>query len=211
MERLVGSAVELGFPPVERDRINQAITALLPHVPPEGARLRYTVTGSGRYVVELAELPEELETIRAVTASWPHNDQSPLTAHKLTSYAENVWALGQAKEAGADEALFRNTRGDYCEGAMSNLFIVIRKRLITPPLDAGILPGVTRAVVIERAQKGGIPVAEAPVSPEMMFGAQEIMVTGSVKGVVPVVELDGKTFKAGPITRRLQQLVQGRE
>ncbi|HZK04701.1 MAG TPA: aminotransferase class IV [Actinomycetaceae bacterium] len=209
LQRLLESAGALRFPPVDRKTIDDGVAAVLPFVPPEGARLRYTVTGSGSCVVELSELPPDRVTVRAVTASWPVNELSPLTAHKLTSYAENMWAIAEARAAGADEALFRNLRGDYCEGTMSNLFIVSGGRLITPPLDAGILPGVTRAVIMERAGEAGIVVVEERVTPEAIFAAGEVMVTGSVKGVVPVIELDGRRFEVGPVTRRLQELMAG--
>ena len=209
LQRLLDSAAALRFAPVDVDRIEEGIAAVLPFAPAEGARVRYTVTGSGSYVVELSEIGRQREQARAITASWPRNELSPLAGHKLTSYAEAIWALEEARAAGADEALFRNIRGDYCEGTMSNLFVVSGGRLVTPPLEAGILPGVTRSLVIERARADGLDVHEQPVSPPMLFGADEVMITGSVKGVVPVVSVDGTEFPVGPVTRRLQELMAG--
>ena len=207
LQRLVDSAVELGFPPVDVARIDRGITAVLPFVPAEGARLRYTLTGSGRLVVELSEVGPQREQVRAITAPWPRNELSPLAGHKLTSYAEAIVAQREARAAGVDDALFRNLRGDYCEGTMSNLFVVAGGRMLTPPRDAGILPGVTRALVLERAAGAGIDTAEDPITPEILFGADEVLITGSVKGVVPVVELDGHPWEPGPVTRRLQELM----
>lgn len=209
LQRLLDSAAALGFPPVDVARIDDGVTAVLPYVPEGGARLRYTVTGSGSYVVELAEIGPQKDQVRAVTASWPRNERSPLTPHKLTSYAEAIWAQREARRAGADEALFLNLRGEYCEGTMSNLFVAAGGRLLTPPPSAGILPGVTRTVVMERAAAAGIDVAEEHLPPETVFAADEVMITGSVKGVVPVVELDGRAFPAGPMVRRLQDLLRG--
>ncbi|HVT78240.1 MAG TPA: aminotransferase class IV, partial [Acidimicrobiales bacterium] len=80
---------------------------------------------------------------------WPRNERGALAGLKTTSYAENVVGLHAAHEAGADEALFCDTRGNVCEGTGTNVFAVVGGELLTPPLTTGCLSGVTRHVVID--------------------------------------------------------------
>ena len=80
---------------------------------------------------------------------WPRNELGALSGLKTTSYAENVRALAYAAERGGSEAIFANTAANLCEGTGTNIFVVAGGRLITPPLSAGCLAGVTRALVLE--------------------------------------------------------------
>ena len=80
---------------------------------------------------------------------WVRNERSAVAGLKTTSYAENVVALAYAKERGAIEAVFANTRGELCEGTGSNVFVVRDGVVWTPPLDSGCLAGITRALAVE--------------------------------------------------------------
>ena len=82
---------------------------------------------------------------------WPRNERGALAGVKTTSYAENVVALSYARQQGAAEAIFGNLAGNLCEGSGTNVFVVAGGRLVTPPLSAGCLAGVTRGLVIEWA------------------------------------------------------------
>lgn len=201
LQRLLSSAAELGIT-ADPTQINAGIDAVLPQAPSR-ARLRYTVSGGGGVVVTLAELVPTPPTVRAITTPWPRNEHSPLTRHKTTAWYECALALRQAQEQGADEALFCNTAGDYCEGTTSNLFIVVDGTLLTPPVTAGLLPGVTRALLMEHAAAQGIPVQESPISPSLLIRADEVLLTSSLKDVVPVTELDGRTLPIGPLAQLL--------
>ena len=119
---------------------------------------------------------------------------------KCASYAENLVALDQARRAGADEALFYNTRGELCEAATANVFLVRDGEVLTPPLSSGCLPGTMRARVMAR-----IPVKEQPLTAADVAAAEELFVTSATRGVVPVVKLDGRVLPAGPVAAGLRK------
>lgn len=144
--------------------------------------------------------------IGAGTIHWgtPFN---PLRIKSL-DYLYNMLAMAQAKREGAEEALFVAADGTIVEGATSNLFSVSKGMLTTPPEGSGLLPGITREVVIELAKKEGLIVREAPVPLDDLPAAEEAFLTGSLKEVMPLIAIDGRTIGAGspgPITRHLQQ------
>jgi branched-chain amino acid aminotransferase len=127
---------------------------------------------------------------------------------KSLSYGATLAAQRAARAAGAHEALLTAPDGQVVEGATSNLFAVIDDRLVTPPLDAGLLEGVTRGVVLELAAALGIEVELRPLHREELLGAAEAFLTASVREVVPLVEVDGVTIgggQPGPWTRSLHR------
>ena len=102
-----------------------------------------------------------------------------------------------------DEALLLDASGAVLEGAVSNLFAVRRGRIVTPPLALGILPGITRAIVLELCDMLGLEAGEANLDLGDLAGASEIFLTNSLQEVVPVVELDGSPVPTGAIAPRL--------
>lgn len=129
---------------------------------------------------------------------------SPLI--KSNNLINNALGMQQAIRAGAMEGVFRNYRGEISECAQSNLFIVSTGLVKTPPLDAGLLAGITRAFVIEVANSIGVKVQETVVKDADFFGADEAFLTSSTKDIVPIVQVDDKTIGPGvpgPITKRL--------
>ncbi len=102
-----------------------------------------------------------------------------------------------------------NHKGEVAECTGDNIFLVSRGRLLTPPIDAGILEGITRDVVIELAEKEGIPVLQIPLTRHDVYIAEECFLTGSAAEVVPVIKVDSRKIgdgKPGPTTRRLMKL-----
>ncbi|HET8645176.1 MAG TPA: aminotransferase class IV, partial [Vicinamibacteria bacterium] len=96
--------------------------------------------------------------------------------------------------------------GDVAEGASCNVFLVERGRLVTPPLDAGILPGVTRELTLEAAAATGVPSAEERVTVPRLLGADEVFITSTLKEAVPVRAIDGHVVgngRPGPVTLRV--------
>jgi branched-chain amino acid aminotransferase len=125
---------------------------------------------------------------------------------KTTSYAENVVALGYARERGADEALFANTVGNLCEGTGSNVFVVVDGRILTPPLSSGCLAGVTRTLVLEwtGAEEADLPMSRLPE-------ADEVFITSSTRDVLGVHAIDGKQYPApGPLTVKTRDIFRQR-
>jgi branched-chain amino acid aminotransferase len=127
-------------------------------------------------------------------------------ALKCCNLLNNALAMQEARDRGALEPIMLNHDGDVAEGAGSNVFLVKDGVLVTPPLSAGILAGVTRAVVLERAAALGVPLREAVVHVPELLAADELFITSSLKELVPVRTVDGVTVGAGrpgPVTLRL--------
>ena len=151
--------------------------------------------------------PERYERgVALVTASARRNADSTLPRHKTLNYLESLLAKTEAKQAGADDALLLNTRGEIAEAASSNLFIVRDGALATPPIEAAILPGITRRQVLRIARELGIAAAERPIPPDELLAADEVFLTNAIVEVLPVRALDGHPIgdgRPGPLTRRL--------
>ena len=158
-------------------------------------------------LITAATLPDSPESLSLTFSPWVRNERSPLAGLKCASYAENLLALEQALAKGFDEPLFLNTAGDVCETATANVFMVKSGTLLTPPTSSGCLPGITRAVVLELAAQHGIPLSEAPLSPEDLVSADELFLTSSLRGITPVTRFDQRHFPSGPVTVRMRQLL----
>jgi branched-chain amino acid aminotransferase len=127
-------------------------------------------------------------------------------AIKSINLLNNVLAVREAQARGAVEALLLNQHGEVAEGASSNVFAVRAGRVVTPPLSAGILAGITRDIVIEVAPAAGHPVHEEPLSLDALRGADEAFLTSSLKEVAPIRRLDDRpvgTGRPGPVTLEL--------
>jgi branched-chain amino acid aminotransferase len=133
------------------------------------------------------------------TVPWPWNERSPLAGVKATSHAEHVLAQAHARAQGCDEAVFANTAGQLCEGAGSNVFVVVAGQLLTPSLASGCLAGVTRALVLEVSDAEEADAGELPI--EVLRAADEIFLTSSTRDVQPVRRADGRDLgPTGPLT-----------
>ncbi len=127
---------------------------------------------------------------------------------KTGSHLPNVLALREARAAGAYEALLLDEGGFVTEGSSSNVFAVSAGRVVTPPLAAGILEGVTRGLVLRIARSAGLPAEETPLRPGDLEGADEVFITSTVREIVPVVRLGSQTVgsgRPGPVTTRLHR------
>jgi len=125
---------------------------------------------------------------------------------KSLNYLNNIMAKIEAIDAGVAEAIMLNVDGHVAECTGDNLFLVEHGGIVTPPLSAGILPGITRGVVLSLAGKLGIPVAEEDIPVERLLGADECFLTGTAAEVIAVTKINGTVIgsgKAGPITQKL--------
>ena len=125
---------------------------------------------------------------------------------KSNNLLNNALAMQEALRAGADEALMQNQAGEFVECSQSNVFFVRDGAALTPPLSAGLLPGITREFVMELAADVGIPAREARITPADLDTMDEVFITGTTREVTPVTTIDGRpvgTGRPGPITLRL--------
>ena len=125
---------------------------------------------------------------------------------KSLNYLNNILAKIEGLQAGCIEALMLNHKGEVAECTGDNIFLVRGGILLTPPNDAGILEGITRAAVIELAESG-IEVREMPLTRHDVYIADECFLTGTAAEVIPVVRVDSRVIGAGtpgPITRELK-------
>ena len=125
---------------------------------------------------------------------------------KSNNLLNNALAMQEAVRHGAYEGVMRNYKGELAECTASNLFIVKDGAALTPPLDAGLLPGITREFLFEVGAESGIPVREAVLRDADLLGADESFLTSTTREVVPIVQVDDRTIGAGrpgPIAQAL--------
>ena len=145
-----------------------------------------------------------LDVVTCSTRRIPHGALSPMV--KSLNYLNNVMAKIEAQNAGAGEGLMLNEQGFVSECTGDNIFIIKNGVISTPPIAAGALAGVTRAVVFELAAELGIPIREPMMTRYDIFTADECFLTGTAAEVIPAVKLDTRLIgdgKPGPITQRL--------
>jgi len=222
MERLRRGADFLGIKiPFSCKSLEKFAAQLIAQNQRPDALLRLTVSrgvGVRGYSPKGATTPALVMTVHPLpivsdpTAGWklrtasfrlPAGDK--LAQFKTANKLAQVLARAEADAAGADEALLCNTDGFVVEGAGSNLFWVEQGAVCTPPLASGILPGVTRAVMVELCGERPLPFAEREISPENLRRAEGVFVTLSSFGVVPCAELDGTPLASSVLVAGLKR------
>jgi branched-chain amino acid aminotransferase len=169
---------------------------------PIGARLG--ALGGGRAIVIIEPLPVQPTELSLAIVDWPLPTRSG-PGHKTLAYLDPVIARELAAAAGADEAVRLDDAGDVVECATANLFAVAGGAVITPPVDGGALPGVTRARVLGLCGELGIAAGSRRLPVHDVRAADELFATSALRGVVPVTRLDGEPRAVGPVTRRIVQ------
>lgn len=211
LDRLKASGDGLGLEMPDLERLRSAVREVLSANGLHEARVRITVTGGrsplgsvrgadGPLVIVAAAAHTDYEPdVSVAIAPWPKSERSAVAGLKTTSYAENVVALAWARDRGAGEAIFANLAGNLCEGTGTNVFLVLDGSLITPPLSAGCLAGVTRALVVE-----ALDVEERDVPAGALAGASEAFLTSTTREVHPIRTVDGTSLSEcpGPHTER---------
>lgn len=223
IERLLNSARKLGWGLLpDADALSTAVLEVAAAVETDDARVRLTVsTGSLRAttldtvaltVVASAapggRYPDECYTkgVTAIVSPYRQIAAEPTAGHKTTSYFNRLAALREAHAAGAFEALWLTPQGRLAEGCISSLFLVIDDELVTPPLDTPVLPGITRAAVLELASAARVTAREEPLTLEDLRQCDEAFLTNSLMEIVPMVRVGRDPIaneKIGESTRTL--------
>lgn len=227
LARLVRSCRETGWKELpDAERLRQGVAALIERTDLSDCYLRVTVSpGLHEGTLTEWEADEPTVFIEARQMALPPlddppplvlmksshlvNSTSPNVRHKSLSYQANLLALAEARRAGADEVFFLNENGRLTEGAITNLFFIRDGRVFTPAVACGLLPGITREVVMELCRSQNIPVQEGEYTEDELREADEIFCTNSLKGIVRVKEIldwPELPFAAAKLTGLQQQL-----
>jgi branched-chain amino acid aminotransferase len=125
---------------------------------------------------------------------------------KSNNLLNNALAMQEALRQGADEALMLNQQDELAECSQSNFFLVKDGHVATPPISAGLLPGITREFVFEVGRDAGVTVEERTLTTGDLWAADEAFITGTTREITPVVKCDGRPFgngRPGPVTLKL--------
>ncbi len=134
------------------------------------------------------------------------NPQDALNpAWKTGNYLNNILCLHEARARGSDEVIICNQRGEITEAAVSNIAFIQNGEIVTPPLESGILSGITRKILIEQvAPRAGVRVRERAIVPSELSAMQECFLLSSTKDLTPVTQIDDSTFASGPTSLTLR-------
>lgn len=152
----------------------------------------------------LHPLPPLRTSIRLITSSAQVPANEPLSAHKTANKLVQILARAEADERGVDEALLRNTDGNVAESSASNVFWLRDGLVCTAPVTAGALAGVARGVLLELCRNQNVATREEVITPAALSDCDGVFLTNSVSGIVPAVELDGRTLHESPFTNELR-------
>ncbi len=221
VDRLARGCAVLGLPAPGRTAVRAAIVAAVWEAGLEQGRAAVRVSwsaGSGgrgldrpapptpRLWASAGPAPALGGTATLVTAAVRRNEGSPVSRLKSLSYLDSVLARAQARAAGADEALMLNNAGEVACAAAANLFWREGDRLMTPDLGCGVLDGVARGRLIERAPRLGLSVETVRTPRAALDRAEAIFLTNSLIGVRPVIALDGRALRPDPLAEGLAAL-----
>ena len=164
------------------------------------------------YVLPQKQIPRSVYEKGLVVsiAKGTNNEKSPTSGHKTLNYLNNILYRYDAKKKGMDDAILLNAKGDVSEASSSNIFLVSGKKLLTPCLRSGILPGIIRAEIISIANRLlGYDISDIFVSKQVLYRANEIFLTNSTAGIMPVVKIDRHIVgngKPGRVTKEIMGL-----
>lgn len=215
LDRLVAGAGTLGIP-IDRAGIEAAIAQVLRASAPADGILRVSLTrGPGvRGLAAEGERPSLLVTLapwtrgmifapaKLVTSTIRRNETSPASRLKTLSYIDSILAAREAAASGCDDALLLNGKGDVAATTIANIFILKGGRLVTPPVAAGILPGIARRKILDLAGA-----EERMIAPEELRDADAVFLTNSLRLIRPVSHFDGRKLRCDAAA--LEKLLDG--
>lgn len=223
LDRLLDSARELGWAVIpDPDDLVENVQQVLSASAGADARVRLTVTTGSLHAgpedaprltivataAPLEKYPDECYTkgVTVVVADYRQSGHDPTAGHKTTSYFSRLASLRRAHARSAFETLWFTPDDYLAEAAISLVFVVRDELLLTPPLDTPVLPGITRAAVMELAVELDIPVREKALTLDDVLSSEEMFLTNSMIELIPVVRIGREVIgneKPGEITRKL--------
>ena len=153
-----------------------------------------------------ADLPSYREPSRLGLREFGRYAASPLAGVKVLSWLDNVWNYYEAQQAGFDEVVLLNERGEVAECTAANIFCVRGGRVATPPLNSGCLSGITRSVLLEIGASVGVEVKEAVLRPDDLYAADEVFISSTNRSMLGVSEINGRQIASapGPVTLKME-------
>jgi branched-chain amino acid aminotransferase len=145
-----------------------------------------------------ANLPPHKDVVKLGLREHGRHAASPLAGVKVTSWLNNVWNLFEAQQAGFDEVVLLNERGEVAECTAANIFCARNGKVFTPPLTSGCLAGITRSVMLEIGPAAGVPIKEGTLFPEDLYTADEVFISSTNRNVVGVGSVNGQAVGQGP-------------
>lgn len=147
------------------------------------------------YIFSLSELSTSpVSSIKAIISSIKKNENSISHMVKSISYIDNIIAKKEAMSRGADEAFMLNSRGYIAEGTISNIFILKGNTIYTPPIHDGVLPGITRHIILNDLKLENYTIMEKSIDLDFLMLADEVFISNSLMGVVSVCSIDNIQF-----------------
>lgn len=166
-------------------------------------------TSTPNFIFEIKPLGDQppLE-IDLIIAAERRNEFSAISTIKTLNYLSNLSARQEATRLKAFDAIMLNTSGDVAECTSANIFAIFKNELITPPLESGILPGITRGIVLSLAVAAKLQETSRKITPNELAKANEVFITNSIKGILPVKKIDQREYPGanGVYTQKLIQL-----
>jgi branched-chain amino acid aminotransferase len=178
-----------------------------------GVRLHDLESGCAIFAVPFGEYIDRPGGARVMVSSWRRLSDNAIPPRNkiIGAYVNSALAKTEAHLQGFDDALMLKEDGHLSEGSAANLFLVREGRLLTPPVTADILEGITRATVIELARDLGLETVERELDRSELYAADEAFLCGTAVGIVPLIEVDHRPIgegKIGPISKELRRLYQ---
>lgn len=220
--RMLEAAAALAIP-ADGAAIRAAALALAAHANAWGGVIRLTLTrGRGERGLALPADPRPVlfgvlapyrpqlafAAVRLATASARRNDRSPVSRMKTLGYLDAILGLREAAAAGADDALFLDTRGFVACTSVANVFALVGAQLLTPALAHGVLPGTQRARLLRLAERTGLEPVETSLLQGDLANTDAVYLSNSLRLLSPVTALDGAALPGRPdIHRKLAELI----
>ncbi len=151
--------------------------------------------------LDLESIRRRQQGMRALILPWCRDRRNPLLTVKSLNYLENRYGLQEARRRGFDEGIFLNQEGELCEGSFSNLFLIRDESLLTPPLTAGLLPGITRAFILQTASRLNLACREMALYPKDIEACDGAFLTSSLMELAPLLELGEHRFDLKQTTK----------